>query len=197
MGVCPHPDRGRGAVRKLTRSFFDSPCAAWGFTLFSRLQVSEPGLQPEGASVAATAGRQGKGTAKSGSPLALRSHFSFSFRACPPTSLWLLTDEILRALPAWQGRAEPLPSPATSTFVNAVEALPFSGTRFGPHARRPRPGSCRFIAPHNPCPPTFPHLPTAPLVLTASLPRTFTHVSADPHPLCTVGLRTLGLSNIL
>ena len=50
----------------------------------------------------------------------------------PLTSLWLQIDESLRALPAWQGRAEPLPSPASSTFVSAVEALPLAETRFGP-----------------------------------------------------------------
>lgn len=87
-------------------------------------------------------GGAGKGTGKFETPLTLRSHFSFSFRVCfPHLSPAVQIEESPRALPAGQGRAQPLPPPASSTFVKAIEALPLVEARWGSSAHRPLLGS--------------------------------------------------------
>lgn len=105
----------------------------------SRSQDDSPRALP--TSVAATGGEDGreaeKGTGKLWIPLTLRSRFSYLFRICLPAPLIGCR---LKSPPGLRGFAQPLPPPASSTFVKAVEILPLV-TKRRPHAHRPRLGS--------------------------------------------------------
>ena len=90
MGFTPIWVSVTGWSPLLTRCSLTLRALPSGCNPFCRLEVAEPGRQPKGAchicccDCGEDGGEAEKGTGKLWTPLALRSHFSFSFRLCSP-----------------------------------------------------------------------------------------------------------------